>query len=236
MNHFRLLLAINRCTELDKARANGNHPCSKIVGLQHTDVFQAPEPWRGHIDTALILFISSNPSISGEEIFPPPNWPDENVVAHYQGCFDRDNSAPSNIDERNYSSVQFWREVRGRATEILGRPAVQGTDFALTELVHCKSTREQGVSEALHHCADLWLEQVIEQSSARIIVTLGNHARALCAELWGISSNRCVHFGVNTKGGERAVVILPHPNARKKRKLEHHTTEGERLRLRSLLY
>ena len=31
------------------------------------------------------------------------------------------------------------------------------------------------------------------------------------------------------------MVLLPHPNAREKRKLLHHTTDQERLRLRSQL-
>jgi hypothetical protein len=46
------------------------NPCSRIIesqGLPQNaealERFQLPEPWQGHLDRALILFVSSNPSI-----------------------------------------------------------------------------------------------------------------------------------------------------------------------------
>lgn len=234
MNHQQLLLRINRCPEVQSARYSRSHPCAKIVGQQSSSAFQAPEPWRGHIETAPILFVSSNPSISGEETFPPIGWTDRQIVAYYEGCFDRDVSGPYQIDDKIYSSVAFWREVRARAGEILGRPAVQGADYALTELVHCKSTREEGVRQALPLCTQKWLERVVEQSGAKILVVLGKSAETACSEIWNLNSRHKLHLAVPTPGRDRAVLFLPHPNARGKRKLEYHVTEQEILRLRLL--
>ena len=235
MNRQQLLLRINRCPEVQSARSSPSHPCAKIVGLQPSSVFQAPEPWRGHIETAPILFVSSNPSISGAKTFPPNGWTDRQIVEYYQGCFDRDVSGPYQINDKAYASVAFWREVRARAGEILGRPAVQGTDFALTELVHCKSTQEEGVRQALPLCTQRWLAQVVEQSGAKVLVVLGKPAEAVCSETWSLNSRRKLHLTVPTPGKDRAILFLPHPNSRGKRKLEYHVTEQEILRLRLLI-
>lgn len=235
MEYRELLLSINRCSELRGARIRQGHPCTKIVGLQPPEALQAPEPWRGHIDVAPILFISSNPSISGHEVFPPSDWTDTQVIDHYQNCFDADIKGPHQIDHRSYNSVPFWREIRGRASEILGRTAIPGKDFALTEVVHCKSTREQGVREAISHCAMLWLMPVMEQSAAKIVVLVGRYAKEVCTNTWSINPSQKVHFGVATPKRKRAVIILPHPNARQRRDLSSHSTESERRRLRLLL-
>ena len=236
MTRDELLLAITRCPEIDHARSDSRHPCAGIVGLQQPAQFQKPEPWRGHIDTAPILFVSSNPSIRGKEAFPPADWKDQHIINHYQRCFDDGGaSIPGHIDKATYNSVQFWREVRGRATEIIGRQAVQGSDFALTELVHCKSEGEKGVAKAHLTCAGRWLDLVLQVSGANIIVLLGRQARDHCAARWGLDKTQPVHFGVATPGRERAVVILPHPNARGRRKLDDFVGDDELDRLRALL-
>lgn len=235
MDFRQLASAITSCPEIPRARMSANHPCAKIVGLQREDAFQSPEPWRGHIETAPILFVSSNPSIGGEYTFPPSGWSDEQVVSYYLGCFDHHVEGRYQVDERRFARVQFWREVRARASELLGRPAVQGEDFAITEVVHCKSTREQGVKEALELCVQRWMEPVIERCAAKVIVVLGSYARRVCSACWNLDGKRRVHFDVSTPGKDRTVVLLPHPNAREKRKLLHHTTDQERLRLRSQL-
>jgi hypothetical protein len=41
---------------------------------------QVPEPWSGELEHALILILSSNPSISTAEIYPRWEWPDEEIA------------------------------------------------------------------------------------------------------------------------------------------------------------
>ena len=239
MEPNELLLAITHCPEIVEARANTSHPCARIVGLQSADTFQAPEPWRGHIETAPVLFVSSNPnidsSIQGKESFPPLSWTRDQIIDHYQRCFDQDAGVPGAITEGAYSSVAFWREVQARAGEMLGRRAVPGTDFALTELVHCKSPRQEGVAKAHLTCARRWIDHVMQASGADIVVLVGQHARDHCVARWGLDKTERVNFGVSVGGKERAVVILPHPNARQQRKVKALVTPEQLKGLRELL-
>lgn len=239
METNELLLKITRCPEIVKARGNASHPCAGIVGLQNAETFQAPEPWRGHIETAPILFVSSNPnidsSIYGKKPFPPPSWSDDQIIDHYRRCFDQDSDVPGPIPEKVYNSVAFWRGVRARAGEILGRRAVPGKCFALTELVHCKSSGQKGVAKAHQTCARRWIDRVMEASGADIVVLVGQHARDHCVARWHLKKSERVHFGVLVGGRERAVVILPHPNARQPRKVRDLVAPEQLQRLRELL-
>ena len=136
-----LLLAITRCPELITARTSGAHPCSKIASVQRHDAYQVPEPWSGHIERAPILFVASNPSIDEDERFPTASWSEADTIDYFQRRFDSD---AGYISQRAYNKVRFWTAVRARAKEIFQRDAVPGKDFALTELVHCKSRPRAG--------------------------------------------------------------------------------------------
>lgn len=68
----KLLCEVVRCRELSEATRNAAHPCSEIVRFQdRIDAdFQPPTPWVGRLSEAPILFIGSNPNISGREHYP----------------------------------------------------------------------------------------------------------------------------------------------------------------------
>ena len=231
MTRDELLVAITRCPEIDRARADCRHLCADIVGCQKAADFQAPEPWRGRIDTAPILFLSSNPSIADDDPFRASSRTDAEIIEYYQRSFDPDGP----IGEKGYNSVAFWRGVRARAAEILGRDAVPGVDFALTELVHCKSRGEQGVSKAHLTCAGRWLDLVLGVSGASVVVLLGSKARDHCVARWKLDKGQSVHFGETIGGRRRAVVVLPHPNARGKRKVADCVSPEQLRQLRALV-
>ena len=231
----QLVIAITRCRHLDDARADRSHPCAAIVGVQQGEPtrFQVPEPWSGQIDRAPILFVGSNPSISEDEVFPTSSWKEADTISYFQQRFDEDGGW---VTPREYNRVKYWTSVRARAGELFGRAAVEGKDFALTEVVHCKSKDEQGVPDALALCTQRWLDKVLAQSSARIVVMLGKTAKDACANRWNINTSKSVHFDVCIEGRSRAVLVLPHPNAQgPKKKLRYHTTEEERECLRAIL-
>ena len=207
------------------------HPCSTIVSLQSGDERHVPEPWCGHIDTAPILFVSSNPSISEVERFPTPSWSPEDTADFFERRFDAD---AGHISPRAYNRVRFWSSVRARAREILGRDATPGTDFALTEVVHCKSRQEKGVAAAMSTCAERWLRPVLVQSGAVVVVLLGKRAQEACSRIWALDVSRSAHFGVDLGGRERAVVLLPHPNAFERKTLTARVSEDDLSRLRGL--
>ena len=228
-----LLLEIARCSDLARVRADRSHPCACIVRVQDkgADHNQAPEPWSGHIETAPILFIGSNPSIGERDRFPTASWNGSDVVGYFQRRFDQVGGC---VSSGEFNKVRYWTAVRARAKEIIKRDPIPGKDFALTEVVHCKSKGETGVEDALLFCTARWLGRVMSQSGASIIVLLGRHARK-CAESWGRDPHRPVHFGVPIAGHSRAVVILPHPNAHTRRKLGDHVSPEALGRLQALV-
>ena len=231
METNQLLLAITRCLEVAKAQRDDGHYCHEIVSSQPADDFQVPEPWRGQIATAPILFVSSNPSIADPDPdYPRSDWQDDKIVEYFQEGFGRMRS-----EERN--RVPFWRSVDRIAHRIFGDnvTVTPGRDYALTEIVHCKSTHEKGVSKAQPFCPSKWLDFVMGQSGAKIIVLLGRHARDHCAARWHLNKAQSVHWAVPIAGRNRTVVILPHPNARRKRNIENCVSPGELEHLRALL-
>jgi len=186
----RLLQEIAHCPTALGIRAgklSPDHPCQKIVALQTGRPFQAPEPWSGRLDTAPILFISSNPSIDIAEKYPNESWQPNLISDFFQNRFTssagwvKDGIYPSLLQGGyRYSWVRYWAAARARAAEIMNKPKREtrpGIDFALTEVVHCKSTNEHGVDDARQHCVSQYLERVLRASQARVFVVYGSFAK-----------------------------------------------------------
>ena len=126
----QLLLEIARCPEAKKClTGNADHPCGKIVqsqGLNTFSDFQAPEPWSGRIETAPILFISSNPSIGYDEIYPTGRWMDEDILDFFHNRFSGgkqpwilDGTESLRKDGSHGKWTRFWAGANGRARELL---------------------------------------------------------------------------------------------------------------------
>ena len=250
MERNELLLAITRCPELQRARADAGHPCRRVVCAQEPGDYHVPEPWQGHIETAPILFISMNPGYGSNEVFPTPSWSDEKTIDFFERRFDPaagwTRCRPGNLIDLRLNdtsgrgffrnrSVSHWRYINTCATELLGREPVFGRDIAMTMAVHCKSSGGDVAKPAMCKCTLKWLNQTMEHSTASIVVLLGNDARDACARMWGFDKNRRVHFGVNVPGGERAIVLLPHPAMRDKQEFGNYVSREELQRLRELL-
>ncbi len=227
----QLLLEIARCpVALDCLSGGiGASPCGVIVGSQKASAsqpFQVPEPWSGDVTKAFILFISSNPSISQEEEYPTLQWSDGEIADYFMNRFGggqrpwiRDGAHALRKDGSYSRGTAFWRFVRNRATELLQRPAAPGIDYALTEVVRCKSEGEVGVASAAKTCSDLYLERTIDVARAPVLVVLGSWARAMVGSLVGMTpTDNSQLFGpVKIGQRERLIAFLPHPNARQNR-------------------
>jgi hypothetical protein len=228
METAELLTAITRCHVVDLCRADKQLPCKAVaLDSQPPDqaTFQVPEPWSGRLETAPILFVSSNPSIDLAELYPTSEWTDADRVAFF-----RDRFAPGDppwIDDRMRArqrdpanqparGTTYWFATQARAAELLGRPPVPGVDYALTEVVHCKSTDEIGVSKAASTCSATWLRPILRLAGARVVVLMGAVAReAFAAEFrWPRGAFEPPH---ELEGRPRIVLQLPHPNAHTKR-------------------
>lgn len=227
-----LAVAIARCAEIPCAEQDAAHQCHTIVSLQ-SPPRQVPEAWAGAIETAKVLFLSSNPSISepedpaaagSAEKFPREEWSDDAIASFMMGRFDQTLVVPwvKNKhflrEDGTYSKrkVAFWNSMQLRARELLGSHADAARDYAMTEVVHCKSKFEAGVPDAVGRCAERWLDPVLSVCPAPVVVVVGSHAAVQARELLGLPATFGADldrsfYQVDAGGRPRAVVYLPHP-------------------------
>jgi hypothetical protein len=206
------------------------HPCRKIVDYQNTpkwgggtyETFQLPEPWVGRIDRAPILFVSSNPSIGDDRHALGSSSDDDVWDSHYNlfggGKIRYTNKGKYKVtdDGREGDCVPTWAFVLQRAQELIpSRPVEPGVDYALTEVVHCKSLRETGVAESLDSCVERHLSVVMLHSVASLLVVMGR-ARKPVRRICGLEPEARL-ADVELGGRTRLVVFLGHPTGNERR-------------------
>ena len=212
-----LALAISSCSDVCTAISDKNHPCHKVVdwqadkhGTQITEVLGSklhrPEPWTGDLESAKILFLSSNPSFNPVENYPNWNsnqWTDDEISSFGAERFSiseerkfgaTDSRIKTKQDrtigfsgERS-SKVHHWTWVRRYAAFVLGKEISNVSaisDYVMTELVHCKSPHEEGVLEALSHCVDQWFGEIMDISPASLIFVTGAKAAEAVTQIYG---------------------------------------------------
>ena len=207
-----------------------NNPCSGIIAHQGLTqqisalgAFQLPEPWQGHIDKARILFVSSNPSIDTTIVTPNPNlsFTPQAISRFYNGAFDcggwiRDGKKFA--FNGDWKVQPYWAGVKCRAAEILEKEedqVVPGIDYALTEVVHCKSQGASGVPEAMQTCARMWLMRILDKSPARLIVVFGRKIPDVFNQVVGIPIAVPASWGLwgpgMVAGRQRYIAFMGHP-------------------------
>jgi hypothetical protein len=256
-----LLAEICHCPVIERC-LDTPQPCESCAGvvLSQWDAFSAddrqqywrerhqlPEPWVGHLDEARILFVSSNPSIRGTISLAPDapaptlNWHSEHerVRDRYERAFEL--YIEDGVREQGKRATAFWVAVKHRAQELLCRPPIPGRDYVLTEVVHCKSRKERGVAEARGTCSERYLERVIAQTPAPVIIFLGAHADRAAHHVLGVSpafgrhSNQRSALSMVLSGRSRVLAFLPHPNYRGERTPKACWTDSELELVRSAL-
>lgn len=240
-----LLLEIARCENVARCRFSETaHPCSRIVATQSGDLatMHVPEPWCGRIESAPILFVSSNPGIADEEEFPTRTWADDDIVDYFAQRFGGgrqpwivDGRRRLNRDGSHSKALPYWSNMRERAREILARDPVPGDDYAITEIVHCKSRQEAGVREALDECAGRYLHRVLEVSAARVLVAIGDKAWNLLTTLLSIRGQGPLIGPVVVGGTGRLLVALGHPAGSKPKKLSTCLSAEQQQQVREFL-
>jgi hypothetical protein len=159
--------------------------------------FHRPEPWAGNLSSAPIMFLSSNPSFDPRENFPTLDWDDKDAEDFFVNRFsERTDRGYGAIDGPKVASqdrailkkenipaltgrVKTWYTLRSRAAALLEK-SVDDTraanDYVMSEVVHCKSRKEEGVFEALPACVSKWFLPLLEASSAKLVVVSGEPA------------------------------------------------------------
>lgn len=210
MKSLKLATSICSCPEVNAALGNKSHPCHRVVSVQEEMVAtdaqmrQRPEPWIGNIETARVLFLSSNPGLSDDpniaerEDFPTYKVSDDAAGNFFVNRFNQANTPvhatfnhPTEPNflvrcvDGNYRSGMkqqkrpqaTWQGIHDHAMAILGDECDPNKDYALTEIVHCKSKMAAGVEEASSHCVDKWLLPIFELSQAKIVFVMGSKVR-----------------------------------------------------------
>lgn len=221
-----------------------SNACCKIISTQHSstlDQHQVPEPWNGDIEHAPILFLGPNPAIDKDEVFPLWSWQGEAIEDFFAHRLEHGTYTLLQNGSRKH--VTFWTSVHKRAQELLGDDVHGGVDYALTEVVHCKSKTEKDIKKkTLDECVKRYLQPVLELSGAKVIVVLGSKARkAVENELknelkneFRLSNGRA--FGPLQSGEhQRYIAFLPHPNAHESRTFEKCLDEKTLQKLRAFL-
>jgi hypothetical protein len=222
--------------------------CSKIVAVQGApdwNGFQVPEPWSGHLSEAPILFFSSNPSISTSEAYP--KGPGNSKVSlqnffdsRFDGYWIKHGKQALEVNLKTYGPiVKYWSSIQNRAEELLGRKARPGIDYALSEIVHCKSEREEGVKEALITCANRYMMKLLSCSGAVVLVLVGdkvlNHWNSLGMEGLPQVPQKGGTALQEIAGRKRLVVYLAAPSGPKPKLFSHWLTQARILEIRHLI-
>src|SRR5262249_50065955 len=108
--------------------------------------------------------------------------------------------------------TKYWQKVRKHAQLLLGDGAIAGRDYALTEVVHCRSADEEGVQAALEPCVERYLSKVLALSPATLIVVFGTVARDVMRERYKPDTARLT-APVEVEGRMRRLAFLAHPCA-----------------------
>ncbi|WP_232286003.1 hypothetical protein [Prescottella equi] len=235
-----LLADITHCALLAECKGGGGGPCSTIVAVQDDvslEQHQVPEPWTGRLDLARIVFVGSNPSIDPLEDYP--GWGDdpEAIRAYFVERFD---GGPGQIKDGRYSpsrdggwggAVRFWSSVRQRAFELLP-DAVPGLDYALTEVVHCKSRGgDRGRRGSVHLRGALFPVNRRARDVGRRICGV---RRPRCAGYLGFVQHRArfrAAVGGDRGRGQAPLRRLPRPS-RGRRRYQAATDRPDRIGLR----
>ncbi len=227
-DYKQLIIEIATCptvTAIQSGKSDQTHPCHSIVTSQDPSSFQLPEPWSGQLDIAPILFISSNPSINDRERYPDRSWPLDQTKDFFHNRFSPGapwvrNGLYTLQRDGSYGEdwVRFWASARSRACEILGAKksaARSGIDFALTEVVHCKSRGELGVESAQPFCSRQYLGRILMVSPARVLVVFGGPAKKAITDYLGAEMKPVTnHPRFAMTSNQRLLAFLPHPNER----------------------
>ena len=225
--------------------------CKAVIHCQeplNRETHRVPEPWSGHIDRCRILFFGSNPSIDSAEVFPTLIWENENIEDFFENRFAGGHrewvdskcrvlrTDGTHGPTRNW--VRFWASCRARASELLGRPARMGEDFAISEVVHCKSKgeRKEGLRVtdlASEVCSDRYVTRIIAASAARVILPMGVIASREIRRIFSIPADTRFFGPEIVANVQRFFAFLDHPaGPGRRKKFRAALDRGELDRLR----
>jgi hypothetical protein len=141
----------------------------KIAGSPYNVVL--PEDFRW-LPTSVQLQFVERFNQSHEPVYATYNHPKEPnfLTRSFDGEYRSGGKSPK-------TPQRTWSGIHKLATELLDQNCSPDADYALTEIVHCKSLMGAGVTEASGTCATQWMPKILETSPAKVLVLLGAKVR-----------------------------------------------------------
>jgi hypothetical protein len=130
-------------------------------------------------------------------------------------------------------TARFLSGVRERASELLERKPLLGEDYAIAEVLSCGYYDERPGHSADEMTARL--RDLVERSSARVIVAMGNCPQMLLRRAFQIAPDESLYGPFITGEYTRFVTFLPHPLAARSRSFDACLTLQQASRLKSFL-
>lgn len=221
-----------------------NHPstCANVLtsqGAASKKDFHIPEPWNGDISSAKVLFVSINPGFTPHELYPRlgnpfwtsgPSFDTRKVEDFFEGRFDLvkpyvtyktcGHAFKIMMEYNSPKSLRgfcFWRYVFGMANVLIPN-ADPLKDFAITELVHCKSKNVSFInSQCYKMCMDRHLNNIFSiASNVKYVVFIGSSVRKNVCDYYSFSSPIKQQWYTTTKlnGRNTDIIFVDHNNAR----------------------
>ena len=164
--------------------------------------------------------IDDHPSLGRPFEAPKAEWTDDQIVDKGEAMFDVWTEPTGTRAYKNPAGdldkpVPYWKAARLFATSVFDRPVRPGIDYALTEIVRCRSPEELGVERAATKCVPLYLERTLALSPAPVIAVLGRRARQVIRTMTGYADYGPVSPPLRIANRDRIVVFLAHPTARR---------------------
>ena len=88
-----------------------------------------------------------------------------------------------------------------------------GVDYAMTEVVHCGTQHEAGVTDAFATCTDRYFERTLRATPAAVVVCVGGWAKAGFKRTFNIDIPEHIWGPGDVGGHVRLILAVPHPGA-----------------------
>jgi hypothetical protein len=123
-----------------------------------------------------------------------PDWPIERIIDFQVNRLDQSRSIPfvtgnaqflctdgqyrgSDSENGTKASQKYWKSAMKQVQDLLGPNFDLSRDICMTEIVHCKSKGEQGVSQASGTCSARYLARILQVSGSLLVLVGGARAR-----------------------------------------------------------
>lgn len=208
---------------------NSNSECNALyISQQCASIadFQIPEPWNGDIENAPILFVGLNPGFLDVELYPKlgnPYWLQANGgfdEAKVEDFFEhRFNSRHQYVQYPNKTKIisggykvlrhTFWGYVKSIADKIMNGQSTPGVDFAITEIVHCKSRDIRCIdSKCYDKCFKHFNNIMSIAQNLQFMVVVGSATKNRMSKYFGISPVETYKWYYNVKFKDKTINII----------------------------